>query len=196
MGAAVMGSPSVGVMVASSWTVRRRCWRSVGSVQVVVGSVIEWGRMGWSPGVLSSHLSVAFVDRPFWWQVAKPVAVRGSAVLWGELRCGDGVGEGLCAGAFLCGWWGWCLGHLFVRLLWGFHFLQFCADSGEDVWEGGGGGGVGSRIIPGDVVLLWVLGALLYGDCAGGVVFRCPSVWIVVEGVEGDSVAVAPAVEC
>ena len=53
-----MGSLSVGVMVASPWTVRRRWWRSVGSVQVVVGSVIEPRRMVWSPGVISSHWSV------------------------------------------------------------------------------------------------------------------------------------------
>ena len=38
---------------------------------------------------------------------------------------------------------------------------------------------MGCRIVPGDVVFLWVLGALLYGDGGGGVVFRCPSVWIV-----------------
>ena len=117
-------------------------------------------------------------------------------MLWGELHCGDGVDEGLCAGAFLCGWWGWCLGHLVVRLLWGFRFLQFCAVGGEDVWGGGGGGGVGCRIVPGDVLHLWVLGVLLYGDGSGGVVFRCPSVWIVVEGLEGDGVAVFRAVEC
>ena len=55
--------------------------------------------------------------------------------------------------------------------------------------------GVGCRIFPGDVVFLRVLGALLYGDGGGGVVFRCPSVWIVVEVVEGDGVAVFPAVE-
>ena len=82
------------------------------------------------------------MDRPFSWQVLKPVAVRGGAVLWGELYCGDGVGEGLCAGAFVCGWWGWCLGHLVVRLLWGFRFRQFCADGGETsgrVGEAGGG---------------------------------------------------------
>ena len=39
-GVAVMRSPSVGVMVASPWTVRRRWWRSAGSVQGSVGSVI------------------------------------------------------------------------------------------------------------------------------------------------------------
>ena len=60
-------------------------------------------------------------------------------------------------------------------------------------WRVGEAGGC--RIVPGDVVFLRVLGALLYGDGGGGVVFRCPSVWIVVEGVEGDGVAVFPAVE-
>ena len=66
---------------------------------------------------LEPRCECAVVDRPFPWQVPKPFAVRGGAVLWGELHCGDGVGEGLCAGAFLCGWWGRCLGHLVVRLL-------------------------------------------------------------------------------
>ena len=60
-GTAVTGSPSVGVIVASPWTMRRRWWRPVGSAQVVVGSVIEWRRMAWSPGVVSSHRSV-----PLW----------------------------------------------------------------------------------------------------------------------------------
>ena len=87
------------------------------------------------------------------------------------------------------------MGHLFVQLLWGFRLLEFCADGGEDNWEGGGGGGVGCWIVPGDVVFFRVLGALLYGDGGGGVVFRCRLVWIVVEGVEGDGVAVFPAVE-
>ena len=54
---------------------------------------------------------------------------------------------------------------------------------------------MGCRIVPGDVVLLLVLGALLYRDGGAGVVLRCPSVWIVVEGVKGDGVAVFPAVE-
>ena len=61
VGAALMGSPSVGVMVASPWTVRRSRWRSVGGVHVLVGSVIEWRRMAWSPGVNLSHRSV-----PLW----------------------------------------------------------------------------------------------------------------------------------
>ena len=73
---------------------------------------------------------------------------------------------------------------------------QFCADGGEDVLEGGGGGGVQCPIVPGDVVPRWVPGVLLYGDGGGGVLFRCPSVQIVVEGVEGDGVAVFPAAEC
>ena len=54
---------------------------------------------------------------------------------------------------------------------------------------------MGCRTVPADVVFFRVLGALLYGDGGGGVVFRCPSVWIAVEGVEGDGVAVFPAVE-
>ena len=141
-------------------------------------------------------LECAVVDRPFPWQVAKPVAIWGGAVLWGELHCGDGVGERLCVGAFLCDWWGSCLGHHVVRLLWGFRFLQFCAYGGEYVWEGGGGGGVGCRSVSGDVVLFWVLGVLLYGDGGAGRVFWCPSGRIVVEVVEGDGVAGFPAVEC
>ena len=99
-------------------------------------------------------------------------------------------------GAFLCGWWGQCLGHLVVRWLSGFRFLQFCADGGEDVWEGGGGGGMGCRIVPGDVLPRWVPGVLLYGGGGVGVSFWRPWVRIVVEGVEGDGVAVFPAVEC
>ena len=46
------------------------------------------------------------------------------------------------------------------------------------------------------MVLLRVPGVLLYGDGGGGVVFWRPSVRIVVEGVEGDGMAVFPAVEC
>ena len=42
MGAVVMWSLSVGVIVTSPWRVRRRWWRPVGSAQVVVGSVFEW----------------------------------------------------------------------------------------------------------------------------------------------------------
>ena len=38
--AAVVGSPSVGVIVASPWAVKRRWWRLVGSAQVVLGLVI------------------------------------------------------------------------------------------------------------------------------------------------------------
>ena len=56
-----MGSPSVGVMVAYPLTMRRGWWRSVGSVQVVVDSVIECRRMAWSPGVILFHRSL-----PLW----------------------------------------------------------------------------------------------------------------------------------
>ena len=44
------------------------------------------------------------------------------------------------------------------------------------------------------MVPCWVLGISLYGDGSGGVVFRCPSVQIVVEGVEDDGVVVFSAV--
>ena len=52
------------------------------------------------------------------------------------------------------------------------------------------------RIVSGDVVPRWAPGVLLYGDGGGGVVFRRPTVRIVVVGVDGDGVAVFPAVEC
>ena len=48
-------------MAAFRWMVSRRWWRSAGSAQVSVGAVIEWRRMVWSPGVISSHRSV-----PLW----------------------------------------------------------------------------------------------------------------------------------
>ena len=103
-GAAVTGSPSVGVIVAWPWTVRRRWLRPVSSAQVVeLGDQVEAD--GLEPRCDFVPSECAVVDRPFPWQVSKPVAVRGGAVLWGELHCGDGVGEGLCAGLFLCGWW-------------------------------------------------------------------------------------------
>ena len=51
-------------------------------------------------------------------------------------------------------------------------------------------------IVPGDVVPRCIPGVLLYGDGGVGVVFRPPTVWIVVLGVEGDGVAVFPAVVC
>ena len=57
-GAAVMGSPFVGVIAASPWMVRRRLWRSFGSAHALMGSLIEWTWMAWSPGVISSHPSV------------------------------------------------------------------------------------------------------------------------------------------
>ena len=195
VGAAVMGSPSVGVMVASPWTVRRRWWRSVGSVQVVVNSVIEWRQMAWNPGVIWSHRSV-----PLW--TADSRGRYPNPLRTGVVRCCGGslvvVMEWVRGSVRGLPVWlvGRCLAHLVARLLWGFRFLQCCADGGEDIREVQGGGGVGCWIVPGDVVLLRVLGVLLYGDGGGGVVLRCPSVWIVVEGVDGDGVAVFSAVEC
>ena len=50
------------------------------------------------------------------------------------------------------------------------------------------------QIVPGNMVPCWVLSVLLYGGGGGGVVFRCPSVRIMIEGVEGDGVVVFPAV--
>ena len=44
------------------------------------------------------------------------------------------------------------------------------------------------------MVPCWVLGVLLYGDGAGGVVFRRPSLQIVVDGVGGDGVVVLDVV--
>ena len=52
-GVAVIRSASVGVMLAFPWTLRTRWWRSAGSVQVSVVSMIQWRRMAWSPGVIS-----------------------------------------------------------------------------------------------------------------------------------------------
>ena len=51
------------------------------------------------------------------------------------------------------------------------------------------------RIVPGEMVTCRVLRVLLYGNGGGGGVFRRPSLRIVVEGVEGDSVVTFPAVE-
>ena len=56
--AAVVGSPPRRVMVASPWSVRRRLWWSIGSVQVSVGSVTQCRRMAWGPGVISSGRGV------------------------------------------------------------------------------------------------------------------------------------------
>ena len=119
-GAAVTGSPSVGVIVALPWTVRRRWWRSVGSAQVVVGSVIEWRRMAWRPGVISSHRSVPLWTvhsrgrsrNPFRSGVVRCCGgssivvmgwVRGSVRGWSCVVDGDGawgISSSSCCGAF------------------------------------------------------------------------------------------------
>ena len=51
------------------------------------------------------------------------------------------------------------------------------------------------RIAPGEMVTCRVLRVLLYGDGGGGVIFRSPSLRIVVEVVDGDGVMMFPAVE-
>ena len=82
-GAAVMGSPSVGVMVASPWMVRRRWWRSPASATVLVGLMIQWRRMAWRPGVISSQRSVSLWNAHSRGRFQKP--------LWsGVVRCCGG----------------------------------------------------------------------------------------------------------
>ena len=120
------------------------------------------------------------VDRSFPWQVSVPVVVRGGAVLQKEFHPGDGMCKGLLVGAFLCGGWGQRLGHLVVWLLRGPCFLQPCSDSGKDVVGGWRGAGVWCQIAAGDMVTRCVLGVLLYGDGAGGVVLRRPPLWVFV----------------
>ena len=95
--------------------------------------MIEWRRMAWSPGVISSHRSV-----PLW-------AAYSRGRFQNRLRsrvvrcCGQssivvmGWVQGSVRGLSCVFLWGWCLGHLFVRLLWGLRLLQFCADGGEDI---------------------------------------------------------------
>ena len=157
--------------------------------------MIEFRRMAWSPGVISSHRSV-----PLW-----------TAHSRGRSRNPFRSGVVRCCGASSIVVMGWVRGS--VRGLscvvdgdgaWGISSSSCCGAFAS--WNSalmvaktsgrvGGAGGVVCRIVLGDVVFFRVLGALLYGDGGGGVVFRCPSVWIVVEGVEGDGVAVFPAVE-
>ena len=108
-GAALMGSPSVGVMAASPWMVRREWWRSVVSVQEVVGSVIEWRRMAWSPGVISSQRSV-----PLW--TAHSGGRFRNSVRSGVVRC--------CGGSSIVVM-GWVMG-----FLWGVS----CAVCGVGAW--------------------------------------------------------------
>ena len=106
-GAAVMGSPSIGVMAASTWMVRRTWWRSASSAQGLVGSVIEWRQMAWSPGVILFHQSV-----PLW--IAHSRGRFQNPLRYGVVRC--------CGGSsiFMIGWArGSC---------WG----RFCAVGGGD----------------------------------------------------------------
>ena len=122
-GAAVMESPSFGVMAASPWMVRRRWWRSAGSAQVLVGSLIEWRRMAWSPSVISSHPSVPLWTAHSRGRIRNPLRTGVVRCCGGRSILVMGLVKGLLLGALLCGWWGWCLGHTVVGLLWGFRFL-------------------------------------------------------------------------
>ena len=119
-GAAVRGSPSVSVIVASPWTVRRRWWQPVGGARVVVGSVIEWRRMAWSPGVISFHRSVPLWTAHSRGRSQKPLRcgvvrccggssilvsgwVRGSVPRFSCVVGGDGargISSSSCCGAF------------------------------------------------------------------------------------------------
>ena len=96
-GVAVLVSPSIGVTAASPWTVRRRWWRSAGSVEVVVCSVIEWRRMAWSPGVISSHRSV-----PLW--IAHSGGKSRNPLRSGVVRC-SGASSILVMGGVRPSWW-------------------------------------------------------------------------------------------
>ena len=85
-------------LAASPWIVRSRWWQSAGSAQLLVGLVIEWRRMAWSPGVISSHRSV-----PLWTALSRGRfrnALRSEAV-W---CCGGSFNllMGLARGS----WWG------------------------------------------------------------------------------------------
>ena len=97
-GAAVMGSPSVDLMAASPWMVRRRWWRSAGSAQVLVGSVIEWRRMASSPDVISSHRSVPLSTPRSRVRFGNPLRSRG---VW---CCGGS--SILMMGSARGSWWG------------------------------------------------------------------------------------------
>ena len=95
---AVMGSPSVGVMVASPWIMGRVCWWSAGSVQVSLGWVIEWRRMAWSPVMVSPHRSVPLL-------IAQSCSRFRNSLRSGVVRC--------CGGSFISvmgcargSWWG------------------------------------------------------------------------------------------
>ena len=111
-------------MAASPWTLRRRWWQSAGSVQVLVGLLIQWRRMAWSPSVIWSHRSVPL-------RIPHSRGRSRGPLRSGLVRCcgggglhpGDGMCEELLGGEFLCGWWGRHLGHLIVWLLWGLRFL-------------------------------------------------------------------------
>ena len=189
-GLLLRGSPSVVVIVASPWTVRRRWSRPVCTAQVVVGSVVEWRRMAWSPSVISSHRSV-----PLW--TAHSLRRSRNPLRSGVVQCcgGSSIVVMEWVRGFFCvvggdGAWGISSSGCCGAFAFCSSALMVAKTSGR-VGEAGGWGA-------GSFQVMWYssgLSGLWDGDGGGGVVFRCPSVWIVVEGVEGDGVAVFPAVE-
>ena len=159
-GFAVMGSPSFGVMVASPWKVSRGWWRSAGSVQVSVGSVIHWRRMAWSPGVIFSNPSV-----PLW--TAHSRGKFRYSLLSELVRCCVGSSI-LVMGCVMGSWWG----HSSVAGgggAWGISSSGRCGVFASwspalivarMLWRVGELGGVWSRIAPGEVVTRQALGVL------------------------------------
>ena len=97
-GAAVMGSPLVGVMAEFPWMVRRRWWRSAGSAQVLVGLVMQWRQMAWSPAVISSDRSVLL-------SIAHSCGRSPDLLRSGMVRCSWGSSI-LVMGWVRGSWWG------------------------------------------------------------------------------------------
>ena len=184
--AAVLGSPSVGVMAASPWMVSRRWWRSASSAQVLVGSVIQWRRMAWSPVVIWSHGRV-----PLW--IAHSCSRFRNPLRFGVVRC-CGARSILVMGLARGSWWarscalggGGAWGISSSGCCGAFASCSSALTVAKTSWMVGEAGRVRCWIVPGGMVPCWVL----------GVVFRRPSVRMVVEGVGGDGVVVLPAVEC
>ena len=170
-----MGSPSVATMVTSPCMGRRRWWRSAGSVQVSVGSLIQWRRTAWSLGVISSHRRVPLWTAHSCGRFRYPLRSgvlhfsRGCSILvmgcatgswWGRSRVvGRGGARGISSSG-RCGAFASCSRALMVAKM---------------SWRAGESGGLWCRIAPGEVVTRRFPGLLLDGDGGGAVVLRRPS---------------------